>query len=337
MPDEPKNSFSECKKLYRDIIFGFSERRLKSSKKKVYIKHLGELDGAESSKRYDDHFFAAQEKGLKSEKEALNFIIEQDLWSRESENRLEETKERLKTLQLTKNKLIIKTQLEELDKEIKPIAEEVYLLAHERIEGIGLTAEAFASKKINEDTIQQSFFADKEFSRTFFSEEEFEFLEQEGIDECMVLFSEILKAFSDEQIKLVAICPFFMNSFYLCGESTTDFFRKPIVELTHFQTSLMSSGRYFKNLISQSKPAPEDYYETPQKLSDWYSLQDRAREARESSGSPKGEGGGSTIVGANREEMKSLQKDDEKTIDLNKLAQEKGEISFEEMLDLHGI
>jgi len=195
VPDELKNSYPECKKLYRDIIFGFSEKRLKSSKKKIYIKHLGELDGGESSKKYDDHFFVAQEKGLKSEKDALKFIIEQDLWSRESESRLEEAKERLKTLQLTKNKLIIKKQIDELVKEIKPLEEEVYLLAHERVEGMGLTAEVFASKKINEDTIQQSFFADKELTRTFYSEEEFELLEQEDVDECMALFSEVLKGF----------------------------------------------------------------------------------------------------------------------------------------------
>ena len=30
MSEELKNSYKECKKLYRDIIFGFSERRLKS-------------------------------------------------------------------------------------------------------------------------------------------------------------------------------------------------------------------------------------------------------------------------------------------------------------------
>ena len=42
-------------------------------------------------------------------------------------------------------------------------------------------------------------------------------------------------------------------------------------------------------------------------------------------------------MGASKEEMSSLRNDDEKAIDLNKLAQEKGSISFEELLDLHGI
>ena len=336
MPDELKNTYPECKRLYRDIIFGFSEKRLKSSKEKVYIKHLNELDSARSGRKYDDHFFAAQEKGLKSEKEALEFIIEQDLWSNERESKLKEDSERLKTLIATKGKLITKKQVAELDKEIKPIEEEVYLLSLERIESIGLTAEIFASKKVNEYTIQQSFFANKELTKPFYSEEDFELLEQEDINECMLLFSEMSYDFSEEQVKLISICPFFMNSFYLCGDNVADFFRKAIVELTNYQMSLLSSARYFKNLISQSKSPPDDYYETPQKLSEWYSLQDKARVVKDSLGT-KGEGGGSTIVGASKEEMQSLQNDDEEVVDLNKLAQEKGSISFEELLDIHGI
>ena len=60
MSDELKNTFQECKKIYRDIIFGFSEKRFKSSKKKVYIKHLNEIDNGVSSKKYDDYFFIAK-------------------------------------------------------------------------------------------------------------------------------------------------------------------------------------------------------------------------------------------------------------------------------------
>ena len=226
--------------------------------------------------------------------------------------------------------------MNELTKEIKPVEEEVYLLAHERTESIGLTAEIFASKKINEFVVQQSFFSDKHLNNSFYSEEEFDFLTQEDIDECMLLLAEMNKDFSDEQIKLIGVCPFFMNVFFLCGEDIGGFFKKAIVELTNYQTTLLSSGKHFKNLISNSKAAPEDYYESPQKLSDWYNLQDKARAAKDSLGS-KGESGGSTIVGASKEEMSSLQNDDEKVVDLNKIAQEKGSISFEELLDIHGI
>ena len=336
MPEELKNSYKECKKLYRDIIFGFSEKRFKSSKKKVYLKHLNEIDCGQSDKKQEDYFFLAQEKGLKSEKEALKFIIEEGLWSDEKEKELKEAAKKLETLRMTKDKLIIEKQVDSLLKEIKPLEDEVYLLSHERVEHIGLTAEMFASKKVNEFTIQQSFFSDRGLDKTFYSEEEFDLLEQEEVSECMSLFAEMHEDFSGEQMKLIAICPFFMNNFYLCGDNAADFFRKPIVGLSNFQMSLLSSGRYYKNLISNSKSAPEDYYESPKKLVEWYHLQDKTQAIKDSMEN-KGDGGGKTIVGANKKELKSLETEGEEIVDLNALVEEKGTLNFDEILKLHGI
>ena len=336
MPKGIKNSYEECKKLYRDILFGFSEKRLKPSKRKIYIKHLNELDSGETGKKYDDYFFIAQEKGLKSESQALKFAIEEDLWTQEKEEEIEKTKERLKTLNLTKNKLIIKRQVDPLLKDIKILDDQVYLLDHERSENIGYTAEVFASKKVNEFTIQQSFFKNKKLTEAFYSEEEFDLLEQGEVSECLGLLAEMYSDFSNDQMKLIAICPFFMNTFYLCGESSADFFGKPIVDLTNFQTSLLSSGRYYKNLISNSKSAPEDYYETPRKLSEWYHLQDKTQNMKDSL-QDKGDGGGKSILGASKEELKALESEEEGVIDLGKMSDEKGGLSFEEILKLHGV
>jgi len=334
--EELKNSFKECKRLYRDIIFGFSEKRFSASKRKVYLKHPNQIDTGESDKKYDDYFFLAQEKGLKSEEEALSFIIKEGLWSEDLEEELKQDRERLKTLYLTKEKLIIKKQVDSLMEDIKPIENKIYLLDHERTEHIGLTAETFALKKVNEFKIQRSFFKNKELKDAFYSEEEFDLLEQQEVSECLSLFGQMFMDFSSDQVKLIAISPFFMNDFYLCGENSADFFRKPIIELTNFQTSLLSSGRYYKSLISNSKPAPEEYYETPRKLTEWYHLQDKTQAVKDSLES-KGEAGGKSIVGANAKELKALESEDEQVIDLNAIAQEKGELSFEEILKLHGI
>lgn len=336
MAEELKNSFKECKRLYRDIIFGFSEKRFSASKRKVYLKHPNQIDTGESDKKYDDYFFLAQEKGLKSEEEALSFIIKEGLWSEDLEEELKQDRERLKTLYLTKEKLIIKKQVDSLMEDIKPIENKIYLLDHERTEHIGLTAETFALKKVNEFKIQRSFFKNKELKDAFYSEEEFDLLEQQEVSECLSLFGQMFMDFSSDQVKLIAISPFFMNDFYLCGENSADFFRKPIIELTNFQTSLLSSGRYYKSLISNSKPAPEEYYETPRKLTEWYHLQDKTQAVKDSLES-KGEAGGKSIVGANAKELKALESENEQVIDLNAIAQEKGELSFEEILKLHGI
>ena len=152
----------------------------------------------------------------------------------------------------------------------------------------------------------------------------------------MELLSEMHQDFSSDQLKLIAICPFFMNVFYLCGENPADFFRKPIIELSNFQTTLLSSGRYYKSLISNSKAAPEEYYDSPQKLTEWYHLQDKAQAIKDSMES-KGEAGGKTIVGANKKEIKSLETEEEGVLDLGKIAEEKGSLNFDEILKLHGI
>jgi hypothetical protein len=143
--------------------------------------------------------------------------------------------------------------------------------------------------------------------------------------------------FYPEQVKRIAISPFFMNTYFLCKDNVLAYFGKPILELTNFQISLMSSAKHIKNLISNSsKSAPEGYYETPDKLIEWYELQGKTREARDSM-EKKGDAGGRTIVGANKEEIESIESDGEQVLDLNKIAQEKGELDFEEIIKLHGM
>lgn len=336
MKDEIKNSYPECKKLYRDIIFGYSETRIGEFKEKVFLKHLDELDAGMTDREYDDYLFIAQEKGLKTEKQALSFMIDQDLWSEEKEQDLKSSRETLKTLESTKKKLIIRSQLASLEREIKPIKEKVYLLSHERTENMGLTAEGFASKKVNEFMVQKAFYKDRELKELLYTDEEFDIIETEQLSELMNKFADIHANFRDEQMKLIAVCPFFMNVFSLCGDNAYAFFAKPIIELTSFQSSLLNSAKYIKSLISNSKPAPDEYYESPKKLSEWYELQDKTKQVKDGL-SQQGDAGGTSIVGANKNELKSLESDDSEVVDLNKLAQEKGEISFEELMDLHGL
>ena len=194
----------------------------------------------------------------------------------------------------------------------------------------------FAGKKVNEFSIQQSFYSDRELSKAFYSEEEFDLLDQEEVNECMSLFAEMHEDFSGDQMKLIAICPFFINNFFLCGENSADFFRKPIIELSNFQVSLLSSGKYYKSLMSNSKSAPDEYYENPKKLTEWYHLQDKTQAIKDSMEN-KGEAGGKTIVGANKKELQSLETEEEGVLDLNAIAQDKGSLDFDEILKLHGI
>jgi len=336
MRDKLKNSYSECKKLYRDIIFGYSEVRLESVENKVFVKHLDEMDSNTTDREYEDYLHEAQESGLKNEKDALDFMIEEGLWSWEQEQNLESLKEELSTLEATKKKLIVKVQQKPIEKRIKPIKQEVYLLSQERNDSIGLTAEGFASKKINEFMVYKAFYKDKELKELLYTEEEFDVLSNTDLAEIMNCFADTYAIFNDDQVKLISVCPFFMNNFSLCGDDAYAYFGKPIIELTNFQISLLNTAKYTKSLMGNSKSPPEEYYKAPKSLFEWYELNDKSRQVKDGL-NQKGEAGASTVVGATKQELGAVAQDGEEVIDLNKLAKEKGEISFEDLMDLHGL
>ena len=66
------------------------------------------MDSNTTDREYEDYLHEAQESGLKNEKDALDFMIEEGLWSWEQEQNLESLKEELSTLEATKKKLIVK-------------------------------------------------------------------------------------------------------------------------------------------------------------------------------------------------------------------------------------
>ena len=65
----------------------------------------------------------------------------------------------------------------------------------------------------------------------------------------MNCFADTYAVFNDDQIKLISVCPFFMNNFSLCGDDAYAYFGKPIIELTNFQISLLNTAKYTKSLI----------------------------------------------------------------------------------------
>ena len=338
MNEKNKNVYLKYKNLYRDIIFGYSEERFKSNKKKVYIKHLNDLETGRSERKYQDFLFLGQERGLKTEQETIDFLIEEKIWSKEKEERISTLEDKVSNLQSTKSKLIIKAQLDQLESEIKPFADELYILSHERSDNIGMTSETFANKKISEMTIQSCFFKDRELKQLFYSEEDFDYLGQEEVNEALAMYGEMAsKKFAVDEIKRVSVCPFFMNTYVLCDDNPYNFFGKPILNLTNFQSALMSQAKYFKNLMANHKSPPEDYYKSPDKIIEWFELQLKTSEAKMAI-EDKGEAGGKTLIGANRDEIKSMESESEGVLNLNKeIEKHGGSMDFDEILKMHGL
>ncbi len=329
--------FKKYKDLYRDIIFGYSEFRFKS-KDKVFIKHLNDLETGESERRYDEFLYTAQESGLKTEEQSIKFLIEEGVWSDKKEQESKELQDKLLQLQATKSKLIVKSQVAMLEEEIKPIRESLAILHQERHENVGMTAEVFANKKISELTLQKSMFKDRGLKELYFTEEEFDYLEHHEVNECLSLYTEMIaEKFGGDEIKRVAVSPFFMNAYVICDDNVFNFFGKPILSLTNFQVSLMSHAKYLKNLMSNHKSPPEDFQGSPDKVIEWYELQIKSAEAMQNMDN-KGEAGGKSIFGASKSELSSMETNDEKSLNLTEeIEKHGGEMNFDEILKMHGM
>ena len=119
----------------------------------------------------------------------------------------------------------------------------------------------------------------------------------------------IAKRFGGDEIKRVAVSPFFMNTYYLCDDNHYHFFGKPILYLTNFQTALMSFAKNFKYLMSNHKPPTEDYAAHPDKIIEWYDMQSKTAMAQDYD--DKGEASGKSYFGADKEELKAIKKEDD--------------------------
>ena len=103
----------------------------------------------------------------------------------------------------------------------------------------------------------------------------------------------------------------------------------------------------FKNLASNAKYPPSAYvYQDPDSVIEWMENakssneveQTQSSESPQSSGGKESVGGGRSYVGASKEDLKKLAKDDENLISLSSEARKKGgNLNMQDIMKLHGI
>ena len=145
------------------------------------------------------------------------------------------------------------------------------------------------------------------------------------------LYNNSLVNFTSKYIKQIAAMPFFINSFLISNDDPMIFFGKPIIDLTNYQIDIFSTGKFYKSVMSSRGNPPEEYYEDPEKVVEWYESSKSVEEIHKQTEGKEA----STIVGADKEEMKQLIKSDPTAVDLNKEVskkmKEKG-VSFEDVV-----
>lgn len=331
-----EDSKADLKLTFIDILKGFSKAIYNDDT--IYIKHNTTLGSGNIDYKKLDFEQKAKKRGLPTKKEKEEYLIKEALWSVEKNDQIKKIKNKILNLKQTKSKLFKNEDIKYINESIQKEEKELFSLEIELAELLGFTVEDYGNKKINEYYMFISLFKDEDLKIKFFSEEEFEDLENLGVSKLIKIYNDNNKLFSERRLKKIALSPFYLNLFNLSPENPYYLYGKPIIELTFYQMEIFSFARYFKNAVSNAKHSPPDeYYSEPDKLIEWLETSRNAEEIIDKGGNTKGETTVATsIIGAKKEDLAKIGAD-KNVISLDDIAKQKGgTLTMEDLLKLHG-
>ncbi len=284
-----------------------------------YIKHLTNLDLAEIEYWNNYYLEEAKKNGIPTYEQKSEFIIKNGLWTQKEENKIKDYKKQMDVYESNKGNEFLKSKRIMWAREAEKLGKDIKYLEFKKQSLIKETAESIAAKKSNQVHINKSFFKDKDLTQPCFDKEQFDNLEDDKINLLFDIFNDYLSNFNTENLKKLAISPVFLNLFYLSSENIYEFYGKPVVYLTTYQTDLFGFGRYFKNMMSEYQSSiPKEILNDPDKMIEYVELN---RNYKKQFPEEK-ESDGASLIGANKEDyaVLGIQVNDS----LNKRLKEKG-------------
>jgi len=257
--------------LYVDICRGYSE--IPCGDDSFFWRHPDEYTFAELSMARRRYEYEAVDLGVKKEKIKIKELIKVEAWTEKEEKEFEAAREAVEWSQSQLSKLVLKGQQELCLQELEKEKEHLRDVSELRQELLGMTAEIYAAGQINKDYVSLYLFKDKELEKPLYKGDMSE-LPETMLTPWIDLTNYERLWYSDDNYKKIAVWPFFMNSFFLCDDDATNFFRKPVPDHTHFQTDLLSAGRFVKGVLAHGdKSPPTVLYEDLEALINWYNMQ----------------------------------------------------------------
>jgi len=311
------------KRLFADIVNGYSELIEPLNKTKCYIKHFNELDFANFENKKTEFYEKAVKVKLPTEAQQEEYIFQEKLWSKELDLEITNKIAYLENIKKAKGKLFLMSQIEQLNVEIAKLETEILIQKKQREELIGYTAEKYADNRMNIVHISNSIYKDKDLKESLFTEEELEEFDDKNFYEYIISYNKIMINFKEESIKKLALDYTIQTMIGLSGDNLFAFYGKPLVYLTNFQSLLLLYGKYFRSIIMSEEYAkvPEDIKNDADKLMDWFSA---AKNLKEKAAKSNKNSGASFIMGATEKDMKAIDGGNDNHTDLNSMAKQKG-------------
>jgi aryl carrier-like protein len=300
---------------------------------------MDSLSSGEVDLKKEEFYSKALKNKLPSLVDQEAYILKEDLWSEEKNKEIKKIKEYIIGLRKTKLKLFREEELISVNEQINNEENKLLNLNLEKKELIGFTAEDYANKKINEYYMFISLYKDTELKENFFSQNEFDELENVDITKLVKIYNDKLSIYNDKNLKKISLLNSHLTLFNISDDNPYYMYGKSIVYLTFYQIEIFGYAKYFKNQLSYAKHKPADeYFEDPDKLIEWLESSKNVEELLEKTSNSKADTVSTSIIGATKEDLKKAGLDESNSISLTEEAKKRGgTLSMEDLMKLHGI
>jgi len=335
------DSFNKnLKTSYWEIVQGSSG--FEFNKQMYYMKHLSAQDAGIIEAKENFYFNKAKSQGIPTNQEKIEELIKENLYDPKNDKRILDLKLSLATMKKTRSKLYLTRDLNNIDKQIKETSQELNKLLETKESLLETTCERYTAKRMNEFYIYYSVYSDINCKNHSFILKDFEELDQFELNSLVDGYADTSLKFNSTNLKRIAVSNFFLNYFYLSDDNPYFFFGKPVSDLTFYQIELFGYARYFKDLMSKSTVKhPDEYNEDLDKLIDWYESGNNLEKIQEENNQKAGKETAVqavSVMGASKEDLKKLKKENTGAISLEEAAKKKGgSLNFEDLIKLHGV
>jgi hypothetical protein len=266
-PQSPKKPTAEeqektLRKVYFEILEGFTSAAVDGTR--VRIKHFDLRSQTTIDQYYKEIYDKARAKGILTEPELFDRLLEDGTWTEDEEKDLQRREKALDGLRISSAKALNKKMREVVEENILKADREVGEIKQKKSSLIENTCEQFAARRSSDLIVKLSFWKeDKE--EAYFTSEEFDLLERTDIASLIGIYNTATVDLTVDSIKAVTTADFFTSYYAIVEDNPSQFFNKPIHELTFFQVNLLNYARIFSSILKNLDP-PDHIRSDPEKL-----------------------------------------------------------------------
>lgn len=264
------------RKVYADICRGYSLGEWR--KKPVYIKHLTSFEYGEAEDYQNAELERAKSQGIPTREQRGAWLAKNELWSAQQDAELKSRESYIANMRLTRSKLAYESQAEAMTKQINEEQARYNDDVAKRERLYDLTAERVSWNKAQFYYIYLSLYKDNSLTKRLVTLRDIAEWDDEESVEILDYYYTFIESFSVENIRRISLSPFFLGHFNLCGDDLAAFYRKPLWELTVYQSNLLASGAHFRNLLRNEAFIPPDIRDDPTKIEEFVSRSEAQKE-----------------------------------------------------------